>query len=270
MDKILHLTADDYYHIGHDVDYFFADYHDHKDFYEILFVVSGRALNIIDGCIQVVEVQHAAFIRPDDVHYIKPFPDEKAKFEFFNLKIPKDIMEEEFKKCKALKEKIYSGELPSIIGFSRTEFGVLCAHFLKYSEQKDSDVIRYLYQGLVTELLTSLLYCKTILETKMPDWFTALIYYLKVQDVATLSYEDILRKSKVEKSYLWKSFKKYLNTSPTEYINIMKLEKASELIVNNSMSMTEVAFEVGYNSYSYFARQFKKRYGYSPKKLSKK
>ena len=97
-----------------------------------------------------------------------------------------------------------------------------------------------------------------------------LIYYLKVQDVATLSYEDILRKSKVEKSYLWKSFKKYLNTSPTEYINIMKLEKASELIVNNSMSMTEVAFEVGNNSYSYFARQFKKRYGYSPKKLSKK
>ena len=269
MDKILHLTADDYLHVGHNIDYFFSDCHDHEDFFEVLFVVRGRALNVVDGDIQIVENKNAVFIRPDDVHYIKPFPDEKSQFEFFNLKIPSDIMQEEFGKCKVLEEKIFSGELPSVVCFDRTEFGVMCAHFLKYSEQKDSDIIGYLYHGLVTELLSSLLYCKSRVDTKMPDWFAELLCYIKSQDVGSLTYEDILNKSMVEKSYLWKSFKKYLNTSPTDYINIMKLEKACELIANTPMSMTEVAFEVGYNSYSYFARQFKSKYGYSPKELLK-
>ena len=159
--------------------------------------------------------------------------------------------------------------MPTVIGIGRTEFGVLCARLCEYDELKDTEIKDYLYHSILTNFLTMLLSFKPITETKMPNWFKELLDYIKTQNVATLTYDDILTNSNVEKSYLWKMFKKYLNISPTEYINILKLEKACELIMDNTMSMTEVAFEVGYNSYSYFVRQFKNRFGYAPKEFSK-
>ena len=269
MKELKHLQMDDYYLLGHDIDYYYSDYHDHIDFYEFLFVVRGRALNVIDEDIQVVNAQNIVFIRPDDRHYIKPFSDKAAHFEFFNLRIPKDIMYKEFEKCEKLRKKIHAGKMPTVIGIGRTEFGVLCARLCEYDELKDTEIKDYLYHSILTNFLTMLLSCKPITETKMPNWFKELLDYIKTQNVATLTYDDILTNSNVEKSYLWKMFKKYLNISPTEYINILKLEKACELIMDNTMSMTEVAFEVGYNSYSYFVRQFKNRYGYAPKEFSK-
>lgn len=267
MEETKHLLKDDYYHIGHDVDYYFKDFHDHVDFYEILFVVRGRALNVINGDMQVVKAQSVAFLRPEDRHYIKPFSDEKGHFEFFNLKVPVEIMEREFALCSKLRKKIYAGKLPAVINIARTEFGVLCVRLCEYAEQKDPEIIRYLYNSIVNSFLTALLSYKTLPDNSMPNWFVELLEEIKKQNAATVTYEQILEKANVEKSYLWKTFKKYLNISPTEYINILKLEKACELISDKSMSMTEIAFEVGYNSYSYFVRQFKDKYGYSPKEL---
>ena len=89
----------------------------------------------------------------------------------------------------------------------------------------------------------------------------------KLCEAASLDYEELVKMANVDKSYLWKVFKKYLDISPTEYINILRLERACELILDGNMSLTKIAYEVGYNNYSYFARQFKKRYGFSPTEM---
>lgn len=269
MDKVRHLTRGNYLNIGHDIDYFFNDCHDHTDFYEILFIVRGRALNIVNGDMQVLKAQSVCFIRQNDCHYIKPFPDAKGDFEFFNVKVPVEIYEKEFEKCSIVKNKLFSGELPLILELGRTEFAVICARLREYSavcEGENRELIKYLYYSIVRSFLTALVSSDPAPASKMPEWFVKLMNDLKLKNVAHLSYEYILKKSNVEKSYLWKTFKKYLDISPTEYVNMLKLERACELIDDKTMSLTDIALEVGYNNYSYFVRQFKKRYGYSPKK----
>ena len=66
-------------------------------------------------------------------------------------------------------------------------------------------------------------------------------------------------------NYFTQYFRKHFNVSPIEHVNILKLERASQLLVQNSgKSIGEIALEAGYNDYRYFSRLFRKRYGITP------
>lgn len=270
LEKVIHLPKDNHYAIGHDVDYYFRRCHDHIGYYEILFIIRGRAINVINGDVQILKTQSVTFIRPDDQHYINPFSNGKDKFEFFNIKVPVEIMDKEFKVCSIIKERIIEGKTPFSTMIGRTEFGVMCARLLrydspgKYEDTNISEETKYLYYSVVRDFLTIAMCAGETSPQKMPQWFEKLLRDLKLQNVAALDYSEMVEMANVDKSYLWKVFKKYLNVSPTEYINILRLERACELITDNKMSLTEIAYEVGYNNYSYFVRQFKKKYNCSP------
>ena len=273
MGEILHLTIDNYYEIGHDTDYFFANCHDHIDYYEILFIIRGRAINVINNEVQVLKPQSVTFIRPEDRHYIEPFSNVRDEFEFFNIKVPAETMNKEFEKCSIIKERVTGGRLPFMTMTGRTEFGVMCARLMmydiavRYEYEKISEKTKYLYYSIVRDFLTILLCAENTIHQKMPQWFEKMINDSKLYEAASLDYEELVKMANVDKSYLWKVFKKYLDISPTEYINILRLERACELILDGNMSLTKIAYEVGYNNYSYFARQFKKRYGFSPTEM---
>ena len=68
----------------------------------------------------------------------------------------------------------------------------------------------------------------------------------------------------LERSALFRKVKKELNISPSKYIQQIRLEIAKELLVNDNLSVSEVAYSSGFESLSYFSKQFKNKYGYSP------
>ena len=56
-----------------------------------------------------------------------------------------------------------------------------------------------------------------------------------------------------------------MGTTPSAYILSRRLDRAAErLIADPSLSITVVAFELGFNDCSYFARCFRQRYGMAP------
>jgi two-component system response regulator YesN len=58
-----------------------------------------------------------------------------------------------------------------------------------------------------------------------------------------------------------------------DYINSLKINKAIYLMHDQSMSITDVCFSVGYNNAPYFNKVFKKETGLSPRQyrnMSKK
>ncbi|MDH3244986.1 MAG: helix-turn-helix domain-containing protein [Saprospiraceae bacterium] len=55
--------------------------------------------------------------------------------------------------------------------------------------------------------------------------------------------------------------------SPGAYINEYRLNKALPFLQHGTMTVSEVAFEVGFNSASYFSTAFKKYYSISPKQV---
>lgn len=70
-------------------------------------------------------------------------------------------------------------------------------------------------------------------------------------------------------NYLSHIFKAECGISFSEFLNITRIQKAKELILNSNMMIYEVAEAVGYSNYIHFTQVFKKYEGYSPVQLRK-
>jgi AraC-like DNA-binding protein len=55
-----------------------------------------------------------------------------------------------------------------------------------------------------------------------------------------------------------------------EFIRVLRLKKAAELLVTTENNITEVAYNVGFNSLSYFTTSFTEYYGMNPTKYLEK
>lgn len=73
-----------------------------------------------------------------------------------------------------------------------------------------------------------------------------------------------------EYTYLSRHFKHFTGISYNQYVNISRLNYASYLLHNTSISILECSIECGYNSLRSFNRTFKSFYGMTPREYKKK
>lgn len=71
----------------------------------------------------------------------------------------------------------------------------------------------------------------------------------------------------VSPEHFSRQFKKETGFGFNEYVNLLRLKKAEELLKNESFSVSDVAARCGFNDCNYFSVKFKKMYGISPKPL---
>ncbi len=57
--------------------------------------------------------------------------------------------------------------------------------------------------------------------------------------------------------------------TPSLFIRSMRLQRAKQLIENEAGSISEIAFQTGFNNLSYFARSFREHFGHTPSQLEK-
>ena len=68
----------------------------------------------------------------------------------------------------------------------------------------------------------------------------------------------------MSRTLLYTKLKKLTNQTVSDFIRNMRLKKAVQLMQKNYGSVTEIAYEVGFNNLSWFAKCFKELYGQSP------
>lgn len=76
-----------------------------------------------------------------------------------------------------------------------------------------------------------------------------------------LSPEDIAKEIGVGYSWFRKMFKEYTGISPMQYQLQVKLIKAKELLNSSNMTISEIAYELGFESISQFSTFFKNKEG---------
>lgn len=92
-----------------------------------------------------------------------------------------------------------------------------------------------------------------------------------LQDLYTddVSVENLSERYNIDRSYLFKLFKKYKNISPSEYIQKLRIQKSCFLLRKTDMTVTEISYESGFSSPSYFSKNFKKIKNITPIKYRK-
>lgn len=83
-----------------------------------------------------------------------------------------------------------------------------------------------------------------------------------------LNVESIAHHMYLDSSYIRKVLAKELEMNVSEYITLVRMEHAKDLLVRGNIKITELAEKVGYSKAGYFAKCFKKQYGVLPSEYS--
>lgn len=79
-----------------------------------------------------------------------------------------------------------------------------------------------------------------------------------------LKVTDFSKPLGCSKSKLYHKIKSLIGKPPNTFIREYRLSKALQLLNKTSGNISEIAFETGFSSPSYFSKCFQKKYGYSP------
>lgn len=80
------------------------------------------------------------------------------------------------------------------------------------------------------------------------------------------SFNDIAKDMGFSKSTLTRRLKSIIDKSPIEILSEYRMHKAKNLLAEGKMSISEVAYAVGFNDPSYFSRKYKEFFGTQPSK----
>ena len=69
--------------------------------------------------------------------------------------------------------------------------------------------------------------------------------------------------------YLNKKMSALTGKTTSEYVRTIRLKRAAHLLEKSDLTISEVAYEVGYNSPKYFSKYFKDEYGILPSEYRK-
>ena len=85
-----------------------------------------------------------------------------------------------------------------------------------------------------------------------------------------LNVEDLGKDMGLSRVQLYRKIKSLTNYSPNELLRIARLKKAASLLASSDMTVSEIGYEVGFSSPSYFAKCYKELFGESPTDLLKR
>ena len=88
--------------------------------------------------------------------------------------------------------------------------------------------------------------------------------YIHTEYAKTIPLARLAEIACMSPSYFCRYFKGVTGLSPVNYILRYRIEKAKELLLNGETSITEICFNVGFNSQSYFDRIFQRFTKQSP------
>jgi len=86
-------------------------------------------------------------------------------------------------------------------------------------------------------------------------------------DNSELSVEGLADMMATNRSHFQRKIKAMIGLSPSELIRTIRLEKAKELLIAKKGNITEVAYQTGFSSQSYFTKCFTQHFGSSPTQM---
>lgn len=239
-------------------------YHRHgHDFYELFFVLNGQALHDVNGQSLALNTGSLVLIRPGDSHsyrFLNTFT-----FDFINISLDLCFFQEALHWLELPAEAFDGPQLPPQSQLSGYEYTEARRQLLTLLAMTPGAIRRRTFRALLPLLLLSLARDENSTEQPvLPTWFSMLLADLDRPEAFTAGLEYILQSTNYSQEHVNRTFQRYLQMSPTTYINIKRLGYAAELLLSGSLTALEVCNQAGFGNPSHFYHLFKKHYDCAP------
>lgn len=190
-----------------------------------------------------------------------------------------------FELCKTIKSNIETSHIPVILLTAKTNLGskieglkkgadayiekpfsthYLLAQISNLFENRDNLRKNFSNNPLITT--------NSIVQTKADEKFMnklteAVMTHIDVEEFNVDNLAEIMCMSRTS---LHRKIKGISDMTPGDFIRIVRLKRAAELLQEGEYRINEIAILVGFQSQSYFAKSFQKQFGVLPKDFIKK
>jgi AraC-like DNA-binding protein len=254
---------------------FSNDFHFHKEC-QLVYVVSGSGIRVIGNSIERFEKGDLTFIGANVPHvwYSEYEADQPKSSEAISLALyinselicdrlgsltdTKDLRHFLFESQRGL--KIEGDKKDLITGI-----------FQQMVDQKDISLLASLLRILACLLdPTDLVYLNTTdpissYAAQPPGRIPKLMHYIHQNFKEDVSLTEAAAVAGLQIHAFCRYFKSLTNRTFSEFLNDVRIGYACELLHQSELSITQIAFECGYNNISYFNRCFRKANKMSPK-----
>ena len=93
--------------------------------------------------------------------------------------------------------------------------------------------------------------------------------YIRIHYAEQVTLKSIAASGGVCRTLCCRMFRKYLNRTPSNYLNSFRLEKSMEMLKFTDMPITEIAASCGFSNSSYFSKSFLQVKGCTPTQYRK-
>lgn len=230
-----------------------------KDYY-LVFIIKGSGV-LETAHLGSIEINEGdCFVLHSGVwHRYKPFENTgwEEYWVGFNGFYPRKLMKSDF----------FNKKSPVIhVGLSQEL--LLIFHALIKTIKNASPGYHQLISGLTLQILAIAYNASVYKEENKEDDFQYILkakFLLQEKIGEKTSMTHISKKLAVSYSKFRKDFKYVTGVSPNQYHLEIRLTKAAELLEASNLSITEIAYQTGFETLFYFSRIFKKKYEMSPK-----
>lgn len=103
----------------------------------------------------------------------------------------------------------------------------------------------------------------------VPDNFSKVIDYIFFHYSENFSTAELAKMCYVTESYFCRNFKKITGCTAVDYINCIRVERATYFLEKTDDKITEIALKTGFSDVNYFSRIFKRLNGRTPTECRK-
>ena len=111
-------------------------------------------------------------------------------------------------------------------------------------------------------------YNETTIDSPDDKMFGKVIQAIKAHiDDSTFGVNELASEVGVSRVHLNRKMKERYGMSPVNFIRSYRLKQSAYLLVNNQVSISDVAYRMGFSSHPYFSNVFREYFGMSPKEF---
>ena len=96
------------------------------------------------------------------------------------------------------------------------------------------------------------------------DKVKQMILFMTAHAAEKLSVADIAAAAFCSERECYRCFRTCLHTTPSDYLQNIRLQMASQMLIQTQLTVTQIAQQCGLGSSSYFGAQFRQHFGCSP------
>ena len=239
------------------------------DYYEIFLTISGTITHWINGVTQKLPEGSFVFIRPDDVHgYIYDSKDSNES-SFLNLTFTRDTMTQLFVYLSDTfhSKKLLECDMPPTVLLNKIEKENLLARIseLNIVNWQDKNALKLRMRSILADIFVRFFYnIPDSVEKTTPAWLTSLLSEMESPENFVAGAERMSEISGKSREHIARSIKKYCGITTAEYINELRINYASNLLLRTNTPVLDICYLSGFESLSYFYKIFNQKYGVSP------